>query len=74
MIYPAPPIKSERVTFPPGTNGGIIEGEGDEAEYLSDQDIAAGRIPNSTRTNKNDKEIGIETEHVYYIIIVYAYI
>ena len=55
MTYPAPPIKSERVSFPPGTNWGIIEGD-DEAEYLSDQDIAAGRIPNNTRTNRKYKK------------------
>lgn len=40
---------SERVIFPPGTRYGSL-GDCSEAEDLSDHDIAAGRIPNSTRT------------------------
>ncbi len=45
-------MTSERVTLPPGTSWGSFT-DGDEFEYLSDQDIAAGRTPNSTNTNKN---------------------
>lgn len=44
-------MMSERVTLPPGTSCGSFI-DGDEFEYLSDQDIAAGRTPNSTNTNK----------------------
>ena len=51
MTNPAPPITRERVSFPPGTNRGGF-GNSDESEYLSDQNIAAGRIPNSTNTTK----------------------
>jgi hypothetical protein len=47
----APPITNERVTFPPGTIGDI--GASSSSEYLSDQDIAAGKTPKSTRTEKN---------------------
>lgn len=39
----------ESVTFPPGTSCVAVD---DETTYLSDQDIAAGRIPNNTRTTK----------------------
>lgn len=52
MTTPAPPITSERVSLPPGTSWGNFRDD-DRAEYLSDHDIAAGRIPNSTNTNKN---------------------
>lgn len=44
----APPITTERVNFPPGTIGGT--GASNSSEYLSDQDIAAGKTPKSTRT------------------------
>ena len=44
----APPITNERVTFPPGTIGDI--GASKSSEYLSDQDMAAGKTPKSTRT------------------------
>lgn len=52
ITYPAPPITNERVNRPPGTSSGIFEDE-EEPEYLSDQDIAAGRTPNNTRTTQN---------------------
>ena len=63
MTHAAPPTTSERVSLPPGTNcgnGNFIAG--DELEYLSDQDIAGGRIPNSTNTNKNTKSNFIQNE------------
>lgn len=49
ITYPAPPITRDRVNLPPGTSCGRFE-DIEELEYLSDQDIAAGRTPNSTRT------------------------
>lgn len=55
MMYPAPPITRDRVSFPPGTIRGIVI-DGDELEYLSDHDITAGRIPNSTNTSPKKKE------------------
>lgn len=54
IMYPAPPITRDRVSFPPGTICGTVIG-GDEAEYLSDHDITAGRIPNSTNTSPKKK-------------------
>lgn len=45
-------MMSERISLPPGTSCGSFTA-GDELEYLSDHDIAAGRTPNSTNTNKN---------------------
>jgi hypothetical protein len=54
MTHPAPPTTSERVSLPPGTNCGNCKAV-DELPYLSDQDIAAGRIPNNTNTNKDKK-------------------
>ena len=48
-------MMSETVTLPPGTSCGSFI-DGDEFEYLSDQNIAAGRTPNSTNTNKNMKQ------------------
>lgn len=44
-------MMSESVSLPPGTSCGSFTDEGG-FEYLSDQDIAAGRIPKSTNTNK----------------------
>lgn len=55
MMYPAPPITRDRVSFPPGTIRGIVI-DGDELEYLSDHDITAGRIPNSTNTSPKKKK------------------
>lgn len=52
MTNAAPPKTSERVIFPPGTNGGKF-GVRVDSEYLSDQDIAAGRSPKSTKTTKS---------------------
>lgn len=49
MMYPAPPITKERVILPPGTSCGSFTVD-DELEYLSDQAIAAGKIPKSTKT------------------------
>lgn len=57
MTHPAPPTTSERVSLPPGTNcGNFIPTDDELDEYLSDQDIAAGTIPNSTNTIKNMKQ------------------
>lgn len=63
ITNPAPPITRERVSFPPGTNWGGL-GESDESEYLSDQDIAPGRIPNNTNTAANKK---INNKKIYKI-------
>lgn len=49
MINPEAAITRARVSFPPGTSIGRFW-EIDEFVDLSDQDIAAGRIPNSTKT------------------------
>jgi hypothetical protein len=51
----APPITNARVNFPPGTIGGT--GASNSSEYLSDQDIAAGRTPNSTRTENKQRHL-----------------
>lgn len=55
ITYPATPIKIERVNLPPGTNSGNLIA-GDLVEYLSDQDIAAGRIPKRTNTKSRKKK------------------
>lgn len=55
----APPITSVSVNLPPGTSGGI-GGDNDALEYLSDQDIAAGRSPNSTKTAKTIRSFEAE--------------
>ena len=52
MTPPAHPITRVRVSLPPGTSSGSLN-DVDELEYRSDQDIAAGRIPNNTNTAKN---------------------
>jgi hypothetical protein len=44
-------MMSESVSLPPGTSCASFIDE-DGFEYLSDHDIAAGRIPKSTNTNK----------------------
>lgn len=51
MTNPAPPITRESPSFPPGTISGSF-GDVQVFKYLSDQHIAAGRIPNKTRTTK----------------------
>ena len=53
--YPDPPSTSSRVILPPGTNSGSFT-DGDEFEYLSDQDIAAGITPKSTNTASDMKQ------------------
>ena len=66
MIAPAVPITRASVNLPPGTSGAVeggrdrgeveeeVEGEegeeGGEEEYLSDHAMAAGKMPNRTRT------------------------
>lgn len=52
MTYPATPTTRERVSFPPGTRTGRFEDMEDPPAYLSDQDIAAGRIPKRTKTTE----------------------
>lgn len=68
-MYPATPITRDRVSFPRGTIRGIVI-DGDELEYLSDHDITAGRIPNSTNTSpkKNKKLQLINNETQRYIV------
>nr|GMD69751.1 hypothetical protein Iba_chr12dCG22060 [Ipomoea batatas] len=46
MTNAEPPSTSDSVSLPPGTKGGNL-GDFDDSEYLSDQDIAAGKSPNS---------------------------
>lgn len=59
----APPMTAERVNFPPGTIGGT--GASNSSEYLSDQDIAAGKTPNSTRTEKNTCRVSVHSTEVW---------
>lgn len=49
MTNPEHPVTRVRVSLPPGTSSGSFN-DVDELEYRSDQDIAAGRIPNNTNT------------------------
>jgi hypothetical protein len=58
----APPITNDRVNFPPGTIGDI--GASKSSEYLSDQDIAAGKTPKSTRTEKNTRKRSVQSAKV----------
>jgi hypothetical protein len=55
-------MTAERVNFPPGTIGGT--GASNSSEYLSDQDIAAGKTPNSTRTEKNTCRVSVHSTEV----------
>jgi len=58
----APPRTTERVSFPPGTIGGT--GASDSSESLSDQDIAAGKTPKSTRTENNACKVSVHSTQV----------
>jgi hypothetical protein len=58
----APPITAPRVNFPPGTIGGT--GASNSSEYLSDQDIAAGKIPKSTRTENSTSKVSVHSTKV----------
>lgn len=49
ITTPANPMIATRVSWPPGTSGGV-EGGKHVSEYRSDQAIAAGRIPKRTNT------------------------
>jgi hypothetical protein len=58
----APPVTTERVNFPPGTIGGT--GASNSSEYLSDQDIAAGKTPKSISTEKNICKVSVDSTEV----------
>lgn len=54
----APPMTRLKVNFPPGTSGWSF-GDCEASEYLSDQDMAAGRTPKSKRTVKDKSQLKI---------------
>lgn len=58
MTSKAPPATKDRMNLPPGTKGGS-GGDCEESEYLSDQDIAAGRTPNNTKTAKRNVDVKV---------------
>lgn len=51
ITNPEAAMTRDKVSFPPGTSVGRFW-EIDDSVDLSDQDMAAGRIPKSTRTTK----------------------
>lgn len=67
----APPMTNERVNFPPGTIGGT--GASRSSEYLSDQDIAAGKTPKSTRTEKSTFKISVHSSFFSSLLIRYQF-